>query len=125
MKLLNKVSFNEVVNSKSEIVYYSTRTFWWTDDPEDLHKTKPLPSNLIPAGSSAGFGSGLPCDVFGCVLYQIEKKKWVGDVTKIINHYGSIDILMAMHAKNFIPDTGDPIKMFAEKQTFIDALNSK
>lgn len=35
MKLINRVTFDEVKNSKSDTVYYSTRTFWWTDDPND------------------------------------------------------------------------------------------
>lgn len=123
MKLLNKVKFEEIVNSKSDTVYYSTRTFWWTDDPADLKETKPIPTSFRPTAFSPEFGGGLPCDIFGCVLYQIEKQRWL-DVDKIINHYGSTDILMAMHAKNFIPDMGDPIKIFADKQTFIDALNA-
>lgn len=123
MKLINRVTFDEVKNSKSDTVYYSTRTFWWTDDPNDLQQTKPLATDMAPKGSAPGFGGGLPCDIFGCVLFQIEKSKWIGDVEKIKSHYGGLDIFMAMHHKNFTPEIGDPIKMFADKQSFIDAVS--
>jgi hypothetical protein len=122
MKLLNKVTFDQVKNSNSDTVYYSTRTFWWTDDPNDLRKTEPLPKQFHPPGVPADYGAGLPCDIFGGVLYQMEKSKWVGDEERIKAHYGSIEVLMAMHHKNFTPDVGDPIKIFATKQTFIDAV---
>lgn len=125
MKLLNKITFDEVFNSKTDTVYYSTRTLWWTDDPNDLQKTKPLPDNLRPAGMPEGYGGGLPCDIFGQVLFQIEKATWLGDRDKIVSHYGSLDAFMAMHHKNFQPEYGDPIQMFTDKKTFIDAVNQQ
>jgi hypothetical protein len=125
MKLLNKVTFQDVVNSKSDTVYYSTKTKWWTDDPADLQTTKPLPAAARPAGAPEDYGSGLPCDRFGCVLFQIEKEKWVANPDKIAAHYGSLDVLMAMHHKNFQPEDGDPLFKFTLVETFVEAVEKQ
>lgn len=123
MKLLNKVTLEQVQNSNTDTVYYSARTFWWTDDPNDLQQTKPLPEKFRLPGMAPDFGAGLPCDIFGIVLFQIEKSKWLGDLERIKSHYGSLEAFMAMHHKNFQPEAGDPLSMFSDKQTFIDAVN--
>lgn len=122
MKLLNKVTFEDVVNSNSDTVYYSTKSKWWTDDPADLQTTKPIPAQFRPKGAAEDFGAGLPCDIFGCVLFQIEKDKWIANPDKIAAHYGSLDVLMAMHHKNFQPEKGDPLQMFADVNTFVTAV---
>lgn len=125
MKLLYKVTFEDVVNSQSDTVYYSTKTRWWTDDPADLGTTKPLPPHLRPLGSKEDFGAGLPCDRFGCVLFQIEKEKWIANPDKIAAHYGSLDVLMAMHHKNFQPEVGDQLTIFTQVETFVNAVKEQ
>ena len=79
------VTLEAVLNSTQPTIFYSSRTIWWTDDPNDLQ------------------GTGLPLDIFGAPLYQAPKNEWIKMAMSRPDHYGEgvLDILMACHHKNF------------------------
>lgn len=94
MKRTLQDCFNDAMSGKTETIYYSANTVWWTDDPNDLKKSSKTP---------------IPLDCFGSPLMMTDNKdnilEWLNK-NKIINHesYGKKENrernFMLAHAKN-------------------------
>lgn len=80
------VTLEAVQSSKSNTIYYSSRSIWWTDDPDDLQ----------------GDRGGIPLDIFGAPLFEAPKKDWMKAALSKPDHYGDggLETLMASHHKN-------------------------
>lgn len=85
MKLKKTVTFDEVRKSKSDTIYFSAHTCWWTDDPQDLQP------GIVPH------------DVFGSPLFEAPKHKFMDFAEQNPRHYGAqgLHAFMAAHHKNF------------------------
>lgn len=94
MKLTMGVTYQKVKESKSPTIYYSSRTAWWTDDPEDIQLADPMPQ--FPDYQ-------LPVDIIGAPLFEAPKADFLKKVEENPDHYGQygIECFMAMHHKNF------------------------
>ena len=51
MKRTLQDCFNDAMSGKTETIYYSANTVWWTDDPNDLKKSNKTPIPLDCFGS--------------------------------------------------------------------------
>ena len=107
MPIIKKgVTLKQVQQSKSDTIYYSSKTIWWTDDPNDLQTHE---STLIPLY------------IFGALLYEAPKDEFLKQALSNAAHYGSggFDTFMATHHKNFKPSEGDKLAIF----TNFEAIN--
>jgi hypothetical protein len=93
-RILNKVSFEDVVNSPQNTIYYGAVTCWWTHDPTHLL--------LLP--------SGLPADPRGGVLLQADKLAFLQRARDAADHYGKHGLLalLAAHHSNCVDDNNRP-----------------
>lgn len=111
MKLKIGITYKQVKESKSDTIYYSSRTPWWTDDPNDLQ----------------GDGKTIPLDILGAPLFQAPKMDFLKHVEAKPEHYGEFGIegLMAMHHKNFeLEDANDKQRLLYQKDLFKIAIKN-
>lgn len=98
MKLKLGVTYQQIKDGASKKIYYSSKTVWWTDDPNDL---QPGP---------------VPLDIFGAPLFEADKIKFLRVLEKMPEHYGEngINAFMAMHHKNFTPELFDHLINYSQ-----------
>lgn len=116
MKLKMGVTYRQVKESKSDTIYYSSRTPWWTDDPDDIQHAEPRKE--FPDYQ-------LPVDILGAPLFQAPKMDFLKHVEAKPQHYGEFGIegFMAMHHKNFeLDDENDKHRLIYQRDLFKTAI---
>lgn len=146
MEIIEKITLEEILDSKPEMIFYAARTCWWTHDPEHLSTLPPSESDIQHYAETFRLNSstpdapldeflerarkaakGLPCDPRGSVLFQTEKvEAFIQTAKEKSAHYGKhgIRAFLAAHHLNCIISSFDPRPTSgADWQEYNDALD--
>ena len=124
MEIIEKITLEEILDLKPEMIYYAARTCWWTHDPKHLSILPPSESDIqrlaemfrlnssTPEASLDEFlerarnaACGLPCDPRGSVLFQTEHvEEFIQTAKNKSAHYGKhgIRAFLAAHHLNCV-----------------------
>jgi hypothetical protein len=112
------------------VIYYSSRTPWWTHREEDLCKTKPLKNVTFTTPGGHSWTTDireLPCDPRGAPLYRTrpgDALSFIEEAEASPDHYGKhgIKAFMAAHAKNcgIIPGQSWALENWEQYNDLID-----
>ncbi len=105
VKIATKRTLTDLVEirvRKTEMVFYSAKTCWWTTDPDDLCCEHGQPMRECPDNYT-----GIPLDPAGAPLLQTDKvESFLQDAENNLHHYGKHGIaafILAYHG-NIVSD---------------------
>ena len=99
-------NLDEIRAAKPEMVFYSTKTCWWTANPDDLCCSHGNPMSTCPDGMSQ-----LPVDPAGAPLFQTDEVElFLQDAESHPEHYGrhGLEAFILAYHGNIVSEDGLP-----------------